>query len=116
MKVYIKFIIFNFIRSFINVSLIFLSLVLILNILTEIEFFNKVDVKAYLPLYISFLNAPSLLFEMFPFVFLISTQFFFINLFRDNQLQIFKYTGLKNSKILAILSAALFRLIIIVFL
>ena len=117
MKVYIKFIIFNFIRSFINVSLIFLSLVLILNILTEIEFFNKVDVKAYLPLYISFLNAPSLLFEMFPFVFLISTQFFFINLFRDNQLQIFKYTGLKNSKILAILSTtALFLgLIIIIF-
>ena len=114
MKVYIKFIVFNFIRSFINVSLIFLSLVLILNILTEIEFFNKVDVKAYLPLYISFLNAPSLLFEMFPFVFLISTQFFFINLFRDNQLQIFKYTGLKNSKILAILSTtALFLWLII---
>ncbi len=78
MKVYIKFIILSFVKSFLNISLIFLGLVLILNILTEIEFFNKLDVKAYLPLYISLLNAPSLLFEMFPFIFLISTQFFLL--------------------------------------
>lgn len=105
MKVYIKFLILNFFKSFFYTSLVFLGLVFILNILTEIEFFNKLDVKAYLPLYISMLNSPSLLFEIFPFIFLISTQFFFINLFRDNQLQIFKYSGLKNSKIIMIISA-----------
>jgi len=37
-------------------------------------------------------------------VFLISTQIFFVNLFADNQISIFKYSGLKNSKIILILS------------
>ncbi len=108
MSVHIKFIIFSFIKSLFFVSLIFFSLVFILNTLTEIEFFNNIEVKSYFPIYISFLNSPSLLFEMFPFIFLISTQFFFINLLNENQIQIFKYSGLKNSKILIILSMSSF--------
>ena len=104
MKVYIKFIISSFLRSFLFVSIIFLSLVLILNTLTEVEFFKDVDVKSYFPIYISLLNSPDLLFEMFPFIFLVSTQVFFINIFKENQIQIFKYSGLKNSKILNIIS------------
>jgi len=40
---------------------------------------------------------------MFSFIFLISTQVFFINLFNDNQIEIFKYSGLKNSKIVNII-------------
>ena len=89
MKTYIKFIMSTFFKSFIFVSIIFLCLVVILNILTEIEFFKETNVKSYFPLYVSMLNSPSLLFEMFPFIFLISTQAFFINLFNDNQIQIF---------------------------
>ena len=54
MKTYIKFIITIFFKSFLFVSSIFLSLVLILNILTEIEFFKDLDVEAYLPIYVSF--------------------------------------------------------------
>tara|TARA_Y100000591_G_C21754983_1_gene656898 strand:- start:109 stop:993 length:885 start_codon:yes stop_codon:yes gene_type:complete len=41
---------------------------------------------------------------MFPFIFLISTQFFFIKLFNNNEIYIFKYSGLKNIKIIGILS------------
>ena len=51
---------------------------------------------------------------MFPFIFLVSTQLFFINLFSDNQIQIFKYSGLKNSKILMIISMFSFFLGIII--
>jgi lipopolysaccharide export system permease protein len=103
MKVYIKFLIHNFLKSFLNVSLIVFCLVIILNLLTEIEFFRNTDVKYYFPLYISILNSPSLVFEMFPFIFLVSTQVLFINLFKNQQIQTFKYNGLKNSKILIIL-------------
>ena len=53
---------------------------------------------------------------MFPFIFLIGTQLFFINLFKDNQIQIFKYSGLKNSKILNIKSSFTFFLGIIIIL
>ena len=103
MKVYIKFIIKNFLKSFLYVSSIVFALVLILNLLTEIEFFKNINVTYFFPIYISFLNSPSLLFEMFPFIFLISTQIFFINLFKNQQIQIFKYSGLKNIKIIIIL-------------
>ena len=41
---------------------------------------------------------------MFPFIFLISTQFFFIKLLDNNEINIFKYSGLKNIKILSVLS------------
>ena len=100
MKTYYKFILTVFSKSFIYVFFIMFSLVFILNILSELEFFRNIDVGLYLPIYISILNSPALIFEMFPFIFLISTQLFFINLFNDNQIQIFKYSGLKNSKIL----------------
>ena len=80
MKVYIQFIIKIFLKSFAYVTSIVFALVLILNLLTEIEFFKDINVNYLFPIYVSFLNSPSLLFEMFPFIFLISTQIFFINL------------------------------------
>jgi lipopolysaccharide export system permease protein len=41
---------------------------------------------------------------MFPFVFLIATQFFFLKLFNNDEINVFKYSGLKNIKIISILS------------
>ena len=117
MKTYIKFLIFTYIKSLIFVSAVLLSLIVILNVLSEIEFFNDINVKSYLPIYVSLLNSPSLLFEMLPFIFLISTQVFFIYLFNNNEIEIFKYSGLKNSSIIQILSVLSFflGLLIIVF-
>ena len=114
MKIYIKFLIQIFLKSFLFVSAIFFSLVLILNILTEIEFFKDINVKTFYPIYVSLLNVPSLIFEMFPFIFLVSTQVFFINFFNDNQIQIFKYSGLKNTKILFIISTTTFLMGLII--
>ncbi|MDC3042081.1 LptF/LptG family permease [Candidatus Pelagibacter sp.] len=115
MKTYHKFVLTIFFKSFIFVSLIMISLVIILNILSELEFFRNTNVNLLFPIYLSLLNSPSLMFEMFPFIFLVSTQLFFINLFSDNQIQIFKYSGLKNSKILMIISLfSLFLGIIII--
>ena len=51
----------------------------------------------------SFLNTPSVIFEILPFIFLLSTQVFFIHLIDKNELQFFKYTGLNNIKIMKIL-------------
>ena len=46
----------------------------------------------------------------YPFIFLVSTQLFFINLFNNNEINIFKYSGLKNSKIISIISIVSFLL------
>ncbi len=117
MRTYIKFLILTFIKSLMFVSAVLLSLIVILNLLSEIEFFNDINVKSYLPIYVSLLNSPSLLFEMLPFIFLISTQVFFIYLFTNNEIEIFKYSGLKNTSIIKVLSFLSFFLgiLIIVF-
>ena len=110
MKTYIKFLITIFFKSFFYVLLILLSLVLILNLLTELEFFKDLDVGTYFTLLLSLLNSPSMLFEMFPFIFLISTQLFFIKLFQNKEIEIFKYSGLKNSSIIFTISLIAFLL------
>jgi lipopolysaccharide export system permease protein len=104
MKTYLKFLSLIFIKSFFYVVGIMLSLIFILNTLSELEFFKDIDIGIDFTLFLSFLNSPSMIFEMFPFIFLISTQLFFIKLFDNNELEIFKYSGLKNSNILIFLS------------
>ena len=104
MKIYIKFLIFLFLKSLLYILGIIFCLVFILNLLTELEFFKETNVKITLPLFLSLLNSPAMIFDMFPFIFLLSTQLFFIKLFQNNEIEIFKYSGLKNVKILLIIS------------
>ena len=93
-KTYTKFLINGFIKSFLNVFFVMMCLVLILNILKEIEFFSNKEVNSLYPVYLSIMNSPSIIFEMFPFIFLITTQFFFLKLFNNDEINIFKYSGL----------------------
>ena len=108
LKTYTKFLVTGFVKSFINVFFVMMSLVFILNILKEIEFFSDKDVNSIYPIYLSLMSSPSVIFEMFPFIFLIGTQFFFIKLFTNDEINIFKYSGLKNIQIIKILSLVSF--------
>ena len=110
MNTYTQFLIKNYLISLLNVFFIFFSLIFILNLLTELEFFKKSDVSTFFPLYLALINTPMFIFEMFPFIFLISTQVFFSNLFNNNEINIFKYSGLKNSKIFSIITFTIFFL------
>jgi lipopolysaccharide export system permease protein len=104
MKTYTKFLINGFIKSFFNVFIVMISLVFILNILKEIEFFSNKEVNSLYPIYLSLMSSPSIIFEMFPFIFLLATQFFFLKLFNNDEINIFKYSGFKNIKIINLLS------------
>ena len=110
MKTYIKFLINIFFRSFLYVVFTVLCLVFIINLLTELEFFRNIDVGIFFTIYLSLINSPSMIFEIFPFILLITTQLFFIKLFNNDEIKIFKYSGLKNSRILNIIT--LFTLLI----
>ena len=110
MKTYIKFLINIFFRSFLYVVFTVLCLVFIINLLTELEFFRNIDVGIFFTIYLSLINSPSMIFEIFPFILLITTQLFFIKLFNNDEIKIFKYSGLKNSRILTIIT--LFTLLI----
>ncbi len=108
MKTYIKFLVNTYIKSFLYVLSIIFSLVFIINLLTELDFFKDIDVSIFFTIYLSLLNSPSMIFDIFPFIFLISTQLFFIKLFNNDEIQVFKYSGLKNSKIMLVISIVSF--------
>ncbi len=114
MKTYIKFLTNSFLKSFLFIISIIFCLILLINILTELEFFKNIDVNIFFTVYLSLLTSPSMIFEIFPFIILISTQLFFIKLFNNNEIQVFKYSGLKNSKILIIISFITFLLGILI--
>ena len=114
MKTYINFLTAIFLKSFLYVLLIIFSLVFLINLLTEIEFFNDMSVSIFFPIQLSILNAPSMIFEIFPFIFLISTQLFFIKLFNNDEITVFKYSGLKNSKIIFLISLITLALSILI--
>ena len=74
------------------------------------EFFKELEFSFFYLVFLSFLNTPSIVFEILPFIFLISTQVFFIYLIDKNELEIFKYRGLKNYQIIKIISVYSFVL------
>ena len=118
MKTYIKFLINLFNVSFFKVFFTFFIIILITNILEQVAFFKELNVNFFYLIFISFLNTPSIVFEILPFIFLLSTQIFFISLIDKKELEIFKYTGLNNFKIIKIISLYVFissLLIVIIF-
>ena len=113
MKVYIKFLINLFNNSFLKVFFTFFTIILITNILDQIDFFKDTNISFYSLIFLSFLNTPSVIFEILPFIFLLSTQVFFIYLIDKKELEIFKYRGLNNFMIIKIISLYAFTIGII---
>ena len=104
MSVYIKFLSSIYLKSLMYVIFVTLSLVFILNFLGELDFFQNKKTDTSFTIFLAILNSPALIFDMFPFICLVATQLFFIKLFNNNELVTLKYSGLKNSKIISILS------------
>ena len=117
MKTYIKFLITLFNISLFKVFITFFIIVFITNILEQLEFFKNINMSFFYLIFLSFLNTPSIIFEILPFIFLLSTQIFFINLINKKELEIFKYSGLNNFKIIRFISyyAFIFGIIFCIF-
>ena len=92
-----------YLKKILDISLIFLCIILVLNVFEEMSFFKDVDVNFFYPFLMTALNAPSTIFEIFPFIFLISTQFFFFDLINKNELEVLKINGINNLKIIKLL-------------
>ena len=106
--IYQKLIIVSFLKIFLITSAIFLAIIFIMNIFEEITFFRDINIGIYKPILLTALNTPSSLYEIFPFIILISTQFLFIKLIENNELYIIKSYGINNLKILGIISTVAF--------
>ena len=102
-NVYKKYLIKKFLKKILSVSIVFLLLITILNIFEEISFFINLNANPLLPFVLTFLNAPSIIYEIFPFIFLISSLLFFLDLINNDELEVFKINGLNNLKIIRLL-------------
>ncbi len=103
LKIYQKYIIKKFFFRFFLLSLIFISLVIILSSLEEISFTKNSNVSFVFPYFLTLLNAPITLFEIFPFIFLLTTQFLFYDLLKKDELNILKINGLNNFSIIRLI-------------
>tara|TARA_B100001540_G_scaffold304105_1_gene313456 strand:+ start:1109 stop:2191 length:1083 start_codon:yes stop_codon:yes gene_type:complete len=104
LKIYKTYILKTYLYYFLIVSLIFSLLSFFLNILEEIVFFEKYEVGIYYPIFLTILNTPSVLFEIFPFIFLISSQLFFIKFRENDELNLLKITGIDNFSLIRLLT------------
>ena len=96
LKIYKLYILKTYLYYFAIISFIFFTLSFFLNILEEIIFLEKFNVSIFYPFLLTFLNTPSILFEIFPFIFLITSQLFFIRLHESEELNLLKTSGINN--------------------
>ena len=104
LKLYQSYILKSFLYYFLIVSIVFITLTFFLNILEEITFFEKFNLNILYPLFLTFLNAPSLLYEIFPFIFLISSQIFIFNFYEKDELNLLNVTGINNLSLIKIIA------------
>ena len=102
-KTYQQYLIKSLLKNIFLISCIFLILSFLLNIIEEIRFFKNLDLGISYSFFLTFLNVPSIVYEIFPFIFLISTQMFFVNLFEKEELIVLKKHGLDNLSLIKIL-------------
>jgi lipopolysaccharide export system permease protein len=117
-QTYKSYLIILFLKKLLNITIGFFCLIFILNLFEEISFFKSQDADIFLPFILTFLNTPATIFDIFPFIFLIASQLFFIYLINKKELEILKINGLSNFRILKIISSTAFVfgvIIIIVF-
>lgn len=103
LKIYQLYLIKNFLKKFSKVFLIFLSLTYVLGILEEINSFKNININFILPYFLTILNIPITLFEIFPFIFLISTLLFLYDLIKNDELNLLRKNGLNNLKLINII-------------
>jgi len=115
---YRKFLTLLFLKKIFLVFFVFLCLVFVMNLFDEVSFFKDISSNIFLPLITTSLNSPSIIYLIFPFIFLIAAQLFFIDLIEKNELDLFKINGFTNIKIVSfigLISFVLGILIVLIF-
>ncbi|OUW49088.1 MAG: hypothetical protein CBD56_01285 [Candidatus Pelagibacter sp. TMED196] len=106
----------QFLKTFINVVLIFCCLGLIMNLFEEINFFKNYDVGILMPIKLSLMVIPSIIINLLPFILFISSMVVFIQLKDSRDIIALKTFGFSNVNFLIIFSvSSIFISIVILF-
>ncbi len=107
-SVYKRYIYTKYLFNFLKVSSVFFVMIVIMNLFEEIKFLQESDNIIFLPIFLTLLNAPSIFFEILPFIILISAIFFFLEIIDTNELVVYKAYGITNLKIIEMISLITF--------
>ena len=97
-----KYLAIEFLKVVINMSFFFFCLGFIINLFEEINLFKDFDVGINIPIILSLLFVPSLLYKMFPFVILLSGIWFFLRIKKTDEVVAMKVSGMSNFSIIMI--------------
>jgi len=92
----------EFLKTVINITLGFFCLSFIITLFEEINFFKDYPVGIDVPLILTSLFVPSLLYNMFPFVILLSGIWFFLKIKKTDEIIALRVSGLSNLSIIFI--------------
>ncbi len=93
-----------FLKNIIIIITVFIFLSFFLNIFEEIKYFENKNSETYIPIFLTILNIPSIIFEILPFIFLLGVMFFFINLYERDEIELLRSNGIDNLRITFIIS------------
>ena len=99
-NIFKKYFFIEYSKIVLNVTLAFLALGIILNLFEEVNFFKDHAVGFLLPLSLTFLKVPSLIYKLFPFIFLISSIILFLNFVQSEEVIAIKIAGISNFRII----------------
>jgi len=97
-----KYIAREFIKVVLNTIFVFFCLGFIMNLFEEINYFKDLDIGIYVPIMLSSLIAPSLLYNMFPFIILLSGIWFFLKIRKSDEVTAMKVSGMSNFSVIII--------------
>ena len=92
----------EFLKVVTNMTLAFFALGFIVNLFEEINFFKDYDVSLKVPMFLSLLFIPNLIYSMFPFVILLSGIWFFVKIKRTDEIIAMKVSGMSNFSVILI--------------
>ena len=92
----------EYLKIIFNMTLVFFSLGFIINLFEEINLFKDYDLGMGIPVLLTLLFIPSLIYNMFPFIILLSGIWFFQKIKKTDEIIGMKISGMSNFSIIMI--------------
>ena len=92
----------EFLKVILNMTFIFFCVGFIINFFEEINFFKDFNVSVFTPIMLSLLFVPSMTYNMFPFIILLSGIWFFLKIKKNDEIIALKVSGISNFSIIIV--------------
>ena len=109
-RIFLNYLLVNFLKTFLIFVLVFYCFGMILNLFEEIEFFKNIDVSILVPLMLTSIFIPSMIIKILPFIIFLSSMWFMMKIRNSRDLLTLKVFGFSNLKIFLVLAVTSFFL------